>query len=78
MIRKIIKDINLIKYSLCLCDAFLSEILTAMMIALHASVIQLSHTSRHRTDEPRMNMVFLAILAFKIHSGISIPTTSCF
>ena len=59
MIRKIIKDINLIKYSLCLCDAFLSEILTAMMIASVASVIQLSLTSRYGAGEARMNTLLV-------------------
>ena len=53
MISKIIKDINLRKYRLC--DAFPSEIVTAIMIASFALVIQLSLTSRHGTDEARMN-----------------------
>ena len=53
MISKIIKDINLRKYRLC--DAFPSEIVTAIMIASFALVIQLYLTSRHGTDEARMN-----------------------
>ena len=52
MIQKVIKDTNLAEY---FCDAFLSEILTAMMIASLALVIQLSLTSWHRTDKVRMN-----------------------
>ena len=42
--------------SLRLCHAFFLEILTEMVIALLVSVIQLSVTSRHGTDEARMNV----------------------
>ena len=51
MIRKIIKDNPRRILPFEFCDAFLSEILTAMMIALLALVIKLSVTSRHGTDE---------------------------
>ena len=58
MIWKINKDLKVTYTSLRLCDAFLTEILTAMMKALLALVIRLSLTFPHRTDKARMNKMY--------------------
>ena len=55
-IWKIDKDLKVKYTSLCLCDAFLSEISTVMMKASLALVIRLSLTLTHRTDKERMNI----------------------
>ena len=55
-IWKIDRDLKVKYTSLCLFDAFLSEISTVMMNASLALFIRLSLTLTHRTDKARMNI----------------------